>query len=88
MAINSNVCSHLFHFRPDDDWSIQSKRRQVIFRAIVGKITFIDVHVKVLEVTNDQTKMYLQAISSEIGPKLQLCCGEAALYYGFVIKRR
>ena len=23
-------------FRPDDDWSIQSKRRQVIFRAIVG----------------------------------------------------
>ena len=34
-AINSNV---LFapHFRPDDDWSIQSKRRQVIFRAIIG----------------------------------------------------
>ena len=29
-------CSHLLHFRPDDDWSIQSKRRQVIFRAIVG----------------------------------------------------
>ena len=24
MAINSNVVSH---FRPDDDWSIQSKRR-------------------------------------------------------------
>ena len=24
----------------DDDWSIQSKRRQVIFRAIVGNITF------------------------------------------------
>ena len=23
-------------FRPDDDWSIQSKRRQVIFRAQVG----------------------------------------------------
>ena len=28
--------SHLLHFRPDDDWSIQSKRRQVIIRAIVG----------------------------------------------------
>ena len=37
VAINSIMfCSHLLHFRPDDDWSIQSKRRQVIFRAIVG----------------------------------------------------
>ena len=25
MAINSNVVSHFFHFRPDDDWSIQLK---------------------------------------------------------------
>ena len=31
MAINSNVCSHFFHFRPDDDWSIQSKRQQSYF---------------------------------------------------------
>ena len=31
MAINSNVVSHFFHFRPDDDWSIQSKRRQSYF---------------------------------------------------------
>ena len=31
MAINSNVVSHFFHFRPDDDWSIQSKRRQSFF---------------------------------------------------------
>ena len=28
MAINSNVVSHFFHFRPDEDWGIQSKRRQ------------------------------------------------------------
>ena len=35
-AINSNVCSHFFHFCPDDDWSIQLKRQQVIFRAQVG----------------------------------------------------
>ena len=36
MAINSNVLFAPLHFRPDDDWSIQSKRRQVIFRSIVG----------------------------------------------------
>ena len=27
MAINSNICLHFFHFRPDDDWSIQLKCR-------------------------------------------------------------
>lgn len=48
--------------------------------------SLIEIDAKVLEVTNDRTKMYLQAISSEIGPKLQLCC-EAVLCYGFVIKR-
>ena len=31
MAINSNVVLHFFHFRPDDNWSIQSKRRQSYF---------------------------------------------------------
>jgi len=31
MAINSNVVSHFYHFRPDDDWSIQLKRRQSYF---------------------------------------------------------
>ena len=31
--MNSNVCSHFFHFHPDDDWSIQSKHWQVIFWA-------------------------------------------------------
>ena len=28
MAINSNIVSHFFHFHPDDNWSIQSKRQQ------------------------------------------------------------
>ena len=28
--------SNPFHFCPDDDWSIQLKRRQVIFRAKVA----------------------------------------------------
>ena len=31
MAINSNVVSHFFHFRPDEDWNIQSKCRQSYF---------------------------------------------------------
>ena len=31
LAINSSVCLHFFHFRPDDDWSIQLKHQQVIF---------------------------------------------------------
>ena len=30
-SANSNAVSHFFHFRPDDDWSIQSKRRQSYF---------------------------------------------------------
>ena len=29
------------HFRPNDDWSIQLKRRQVIFRAQVGNKNFL-----------------------------------------------
>ena len=33
---NSSICLHFFHFHPDDDWSIQSKGWQVIFRAQVG----------------------------------------------------
>ena len=31
MTINSNIVSHFFHFRPDDDLSIQSKRQQSYF---------------------------------------------------------
>ena len=27
-----NICSHFFNFCPDDDWSIQSKCQQVLFR--------------------------------------------------------
>ena len=33
MAINRNILFTLLHFRPDDDWRIQSKCRQVIFRS-------------------------------------------------------
>ena len=45
-VVHGYKCSHFFHFRPDDDWSIQSKRRQVIFRAQVGnKITFLSITI-------------------------------------------
>ena len=37
MAINSNVCSHFFHFH-HADWSIQLKSRQVIFRTKAGHV--------------------------------------------------
>ena len=55
------------------------------FQNMIGSLIEIEVHdAKVVEVTNDQTDVpYLEAISSEIGPKLQLCCEEAVLYYGF-----
>ena len=31
---------HFFHFRPDDNWSIQSKRQQVIFKLVTGNLLY------------------------------------------------
>ena len=62
MAINSNVCLHLLHFRPDDDWSIQSKRRQVIFQAIVGTDNLSSSFMQ--RPTEKPLKMYVMKVAS------------------------
>ena len=90
----SPVCetSMFFHKRKIYDSNpcyVKDQSKAIDFLNMIGSLIEIEVHdAKVLEVTNDRTATYLQAISSEIGPKLQLCCEETVLYYDFVIKRR
>ena len=68
---------------------VKDRSKAIDFLNMIRLLIEIEIHdAQVLEVTNDQTETYLQAISSEIGPKLQLCCEEAVLCYDFVIKRR
>ena len=60
MAINSNVVSHFFHFRPDDDWSIQLKRRQSYFSEL--KLVTDNLSLFMQQPTEKPLKMYIQVM--------------------------
>ena len=62
MAINSNVVSHFFHFRPDDDWSIQSKRRQSYFSEL--KLV-TDNHLSILFTTHTYLTFTFSLINAD-----------------------